>query len=56
MASSQSNYSAIVKYLRMGQVPVSMKALSEMNPALLDKQHSLASINQLLVPKFADVA
>lgn len=33
-----------------------MNALAELNPALLDKQHSLSSINQLLVAKLSDVA
>lgn len=39
-----------------GQVQISMNALAELNPALLDKQHSLASINQLLMTSLADVA
>ena len=39
-----------------GQVQLSMNTLSELNPALLDKQLSLASINQLLIAKLADVA
>ncbi len=39
-----------------GTVQLSMNALAELNPALLDKQHSLSSINQLLVAKLSDVA
>jgi hypothetical protein len=39
-----------------GQIKLSMTVLSELNPALIDKKHSFASINQLLVSTLADVA
>jgi hypothetical protein len=39
-----------------GQVKLSMAALSDLNPALLDKKHSLASINRLLFTQLANVA
>jgi hypothetical protein len=39
-----------------GQIHLSIGALSELNPALLDKKHSLASINQLLNTKLARAA
>jgi hypothetical protein len=39
-----------------GQIHLSIAALSDLNPALLDKEHSLASINQLLNAKLARAA
>jgi hypothetical protein len=39
-----------------GQVKLSLRELSDLNPALIDKQHSMASINRLLIADLADVA
>ena len=39
-----------------GQVPIGLKRLQELNPALLGKTHSFVSINRFLPPDLADVA
>ena len=39
-----------------GQIQLSLATLSEVNPALLDREHSFASINRLLTAKVAHAA